>query len=91
MFTRTRPAAPKTEDTASNARKKVTAMNVQIIYASIEGQTAKIARFVERQLLEAGHRVALVNALGTSAFSLDNADKIVLAASVHERRHPRLQ
>ena len=65
-------------------------MNVQIIYASVEGQTARIARFIESQLRKAGHRVDMVNAQGTTAFSLDNIDKVILAASVHERRHPKL-
>ncbi len=65
-------------------------MNVLIIHASIEGQTARIARYIERELAQAGHAVRMVDAQGTDEVSLDSADKIILAAPVHERRHPRL-
>ena len=65
-------------------------MNVLIIYASVEGQTARIARKVKSDLERAGHAVRMVDAQGNEAVSLDDADRIILAAPVHERRHPRL-
>lgn len=65
-------------------------MNVLIIYASIEGQTARIARFVAEELRKSGHQVELVNAHSTAAISLETVDKVILAAPVHERRHPKL-
>lgn len=65
-------------------------MKVLIIYASIEGQTARIARFVESELREAGHEVAMIDAEDNAPIPLDNVDKVVLAAPVHERRHPKL-
>jgi menaquinone-dependent protoporphyrinogen oxidase len=65
-------------------------MNVLIIYASIEGQTAKIAHFMESELEKAGHSVRMVDAQGTDTLALDDVDKVILAAPVHERRHPQL-
>lgn len=65
-------------------------MNLLIIYQSIEGQTRKIADFVESQLRAAGHEVALFNTedkLG--AVSFEGVDRVILAAPVHERRHPK--
>ena len=65
-------------------------MNVLIIYASIEGQTAKIAHQIETELSDAGHKVSMVDAQGTDDLPLTEVDKVILAASVHERRHPKL-
>lgn len=65
-------------------------MNVLIIYASIEGQSARIAEVVEKELRQAGNDVSSVNALDTSTITLDGVDKVVLVAPVHERRHPKL-
>ena len=64
-------------------------MRVIIIFASIEGQTGKIARFARHRLCAAGHDVALFEAADrTARIDLDGADRIILAAPVHERRHP---
>ena len=65
-------------------------MNVLLIYASIEGQTGRIARFIESELNGAGHDVTLVDADQTESLPSGPFDKIILAAPVHERRHPRL-
>lgn len=65
-------------------------MKVLIIYASIEGQTSKIAQFVEEELRKDGHDVVMVDAQSSDAFSFDGVDKVILAAPVHERRHPKL-
>ncbi|MCP1167047.1 flavodoxin domain-containing protein [Limimaricola litoreus] len=64
-------------------------MKVIIIFASIEGQTGRIARFTETRLRAAGHDVALFDAADrTARINLGGADRIILAGSVHERRHP---
>ena len=65
-------------------------MNVLIIYASIEGQTARIAEFAQSELQKAGNTVSMVNAQGNDAIPLGDVDKVILAAPVHERRHPKL-
>ncbi|SLN34428.1 Protoporphyrinogen IX dehydrogenase [menaquinone] [Roseovarius albus] len=65
-------------------------MQYLVIYESIEGQTRKIAHHVEQRLQTAGHSVSLFNAADkTAPLSFAGYDRIVLAASVHERRHPQ--
>ena len=64
-------------------------MKIVILFASLEGQTRKIAHFARDMLREAGHDVALFDAADkTASIDLESADRIVLAGSVHERRHP---
>jgi menaquinone-dependent protoporphyrinogen oxidase len=64
-------------------------MTLLVIFESFEGQTHKIATFVAEQGRIAGHAVRLFNgADGIAAISFDDIDKVVLAAPVHERRHP---
>lgn len=65
-------------------------MNVLIIFESIEGQTRKIVAFMEQQIRSAGHDVQLFNTnyrLGSVSF--EGINKVILAAPVHERRHPK--
>lgn len=65
-------------------------MNVLIVYATVEGQTGKIARFISDLLISEGNSVTRVDAGDKTAdVSFENVDKIILAASVHERRHPK--
>jgi menaquinone-dependent protoporphyrinogen oxidase len=64
-------------------------MSVLIIFASVEGQTQKVARFVADEVKAAGHAVRLVDASDNLAeVSFDDTDTVILAAPVHERRHP---
>ncbi|MGR3464567.1 flavodoxin domain-containing protein [Limimaricola sp.] len=64
-------------------------MKVVILFASLEGQTRKIARFARAVLCNAGHEVTLCDAAGKLArLDVETADRIILAGSVHERRHP---
>lgn len=65
-------------------------MEVLIIFETVEGQTRKIAEFVKQQVRSAGHGVRVFNTderLGSVSF--EGVDKVILAAPVHERRHPR--
>lgn len=65
-------------------------MRVQIIYATIEGQTGKIAEFAKETLTKLGHDVSLDDVGDrTLEVSVEGADRVLLAASVHERRHPK--
>ena len=65
-------------------------MKILIIYGTIEGHTEKVAHFLESELKNQGHESALFNtAERTSAISFQGIDKVILAASVHERRHPQ--
>ena len=65
-------------------------MGVMIAFSSIEGQTAKIAQFIESEIKATGQEVVVerVTDDGTP-LSLVGHDTVILAASVHERRHPK--
>ena len=64
-------------------------MQILIAYASIEGQTRKIAHFLQDRLLALGHQVTLADVGEThAAVDLDASAAVILAASVHQRRHP---
>lgn len=64
-------------------------MTVLLLYASIEGHTAKIAHFVESAVRDAGHAVRVVNVGEKGAeVDLDGVSHVIVAASVHRKRHP---
>ncbi len=65
------------------------AMSVAILFESIEGQTRKIAEYVADRVGKAGLAVTLID-VGDKLIrvSFDGVDKVILAAPVHERRHP---
>ncbi len=66
-------------------------MSVLIAYESVEGQTAKIAKFIEALAQDEGYQVQLVNTSDRLAsVSFEDVDTVILAASVHERRHPKM-
>ncbi|XDA96538.1 flavodoxin domain-containing protein [Sulfitobacter sp. LCG007] len=65
-------------------------MKIMIVYATVEGQTGKIARFVESELRTSGQRTELLDtARRVDPVSFSGIDLVVLAAPVHERRHPQ--
>lgn len=65
-------------------------MSTLIAFGTIEGQTKKVARFVEDRLRRAGEEVVLFDTSDRlSEPSFEGVDKVILAASVHERRHPK--
>jgi len=65
-------------------------MNVLIVFATIEGQTGKVARFIECEIQKAGHEAFIFDVSEeTQSNSFEGVDKVVLAAPVHERRHPK--
>lgn len=65
-------------------------MDVLVIFETVEGQTRKIVEFVEQHICAAGHGVKLFNTADRlGVLSFDGIDKVVLAAPVHERRHPK--
>ncbi|MEH6833402.1 MULTISPECIES: flavodoxin domain-containing protein [Falsihalocynthiibacter] len=64
-------------------------MSVLILFASLEGQTRKIARFVEAEVRNAGYEATLVDVSDKMAeVTFVGFDTVILAAPVHERRHP---
>lgn len=64
-------------------------MKVLVAFASVEGHTRKVARFIEEQLRTSEHEVSVCDlTIESSVPPIAQYDKVVLAASVHERRHP---
>ncbi|MEM0950347.1 MAG: flavodoxin domain-containing protein [Pseudomonadota bacterium] len=64
-------------------------MMTLIVFASLEGQTKKIARFVEQEVRRSGDAPRLADlSVGAEHISLGDADAVIAAAPVHERRHP---
>ncbi len=64
-------------------------MKVLVIFETGEGQTRKIVDFIADQTRQAGHDVTVVDTSDKLAkLSFDSAEKVILAAPVHERRHP---
>lgn len=64
-------------------------MNVLILYATVEGQTARIAAFAAEEARKLGHEVVQVDVDGPDEVSFEGIDAVMLAAPVHQRRHPR--
>lgn len=64
-------------------------MNVLILYATVEGQTGKIARFVSDKVEALGHAAILTDADALDDVSFDGVSTVIMAAPVHQRRHPR--
>lgn len=65
-------------------------MEIIVLFETGEGQTRKIADFIEEQIRTANHTATLVDTSDRMTdFSVIDADKVILAAPVHERRHPK--
>lgn len=64
-------------------------MKILVIYATIEGQTGKIADFVSAEISKLGHEAVLVDANDPTEISFVEVDAVVMAGPVHERRHPQ--
>ncbi len=60
---------------------------VLVLYASVEGQTERIAQRIAGLLREAGHAVRLQRA--GAALDLADCEALVVGASVHYGHHPR--
>ena len=65
-------------------------MNLLIAFASVEGQTAKIARFISTIASKCGYKAHLLNTdEQASPRQIDDFHRTILVAPVHERRHPK--
>ncbi len=64
-------------------------MTVMILFATVEGQSRKVAEFAADQVRACGQEAILTNAEDLGA-DLDMSDvgSVILVAPVHERRHP---
>lgn len=64
-------------------------MSVLVAYATVEGQSGKIAEFAEAEIAKTDTPVTLVDTDEIEDFEFEDVDAVVLVAPVHERRHPR--
>jgi len=64
-------------------------MKVLIIYGTVEGQTRKIARFMENTLQEKGHQVVISNAVENPPAPND-FDAVLIGSSVHMGKYNTL-
>lgn len=65
-------------------------MELAILYETGEGQTRKIVGVIADQVRALGYEVTVIDAAeAMPEGALERADKVILAAPVHERRHPR--
>lgn len=65
-------------------------MEMLLVFETVEGQTRKISEFVAERFRTAGHQVRTFDTQDRLAsISFAGIDKVVLAAPVHERRHPK--
>ena len=65
-------------------------MAILIVFGTVEGHTEKIARFIKRLVQNSGkdaHLLDTSSQLETVKWS--DFDTVILAASVHERKHPK--
>jgi menaquinone-dependent protoporphyrinogen oxidase len=61
-------------------------MKFLIVYGTTEGQTRKIARFMEKQLLDAGHQVEISDTTDEPP-APNNYDAILIGGSVHMHKY----
>lgn len=65
-------------------------MNILVLYASLEGQTAKIADYIARLLRGNDHQVATLSADHVPAdFDLADYDAVIIGAPIHMGKYPR--
>lgn len=61
-------------------------MKLLIVYATTEGQTRKMVRFLKDKAVAAGHQVDLFNALD-EPLPPDGYDRVIIAASIHVMKY----
>lgn len=65
---------------------KIKIMKILIVYGTIEGQTRKIARFMNDVLQEAGHKVTIADASDEPP-SPDGYDAVLIGGSIHAHNY----
>lgn len=65
-------------------------MNILILYASLEGQTAKIAEHIAQVLRDKEHQVTTLSGRHLPAdFKLESYDAAIIGGPIHMGRYPR--
>ena len=63
-------------------------MKALIIYATVEGQTRKVAETAARRFEDLGWKAALMNVAEPAEFTLERPDAVLLMAPVHSNDYP---
>jgi menaquinone-dependent protoporphyrinogen oxidase len=61
-------------------------MKILIVYGTTEGQTRKIARFMEKVLQDAGHKVSIADATDEPPVP-DDFDAVLIGSSIHMHKY----
>jgi menaquinone-dependent protoporphyrinogen oxidase len=61
--------------------------NILIIYATTDGQTAKICQRLQQVISQQGHQVTVVSIADQAGIDLASFDKIVIGASIRYGKH----
>ena len=65
-------------------------MNILIVYASKEGQTASIAEFIAKEIRRHGYQATVYSgAILPKEFSTTNYDAAIIGGSIHMNKYPR--
>ena len=64
-------------------------MKVLVAYASSEGQTRKIARWISDRIADSGHSVELASVADAAGIDFGRFDRVILAASIHVGHYQR--
>ena len=66
-------------------------MKILIAFSTVEGHTKKVANFLCEKIQNFGEEVVVFQVLDENSTQLvEDCDAVVLAAPVHERRHPKV-
>jgi menaquinone-dependent protoporphyrinogen oxidase len=61
-------------------------MKILVVYGTTEGQTRKIARYMENELVTAGHSVTLTDA-SDAPLKPQGFDAVIIGASIHVQKY----
>lgn len=65
-------------------------MKILVAYATTDGQTLKIVKFIAERIREAGHQADLFDTdLARRDVAPDQFDKVIVAGSVHQLKHQK--
>ena len=65
-------------------------MDILILYATIEGQTAKIAQHIAQTLLEKHHQVTMLSVNQLPAdFTIESFSAAIIGGPIHMGRYPK--
>lgn len=64
-------------------------MNICVLYASKEGQTARIAEYIAQVIRDRGHHAQTIDVRDATAADLRGCDGVVIGSSIHMGKHDK--